>query len=70
MEWINVEDELPEQGQEVVAWGFHDLRCVEPKSAQQCKFKTESNIDWFGGWSKGDYITHWISLPEPPTSHD
>jgi len=59
MEWISVEDRLPEPPVRVFTWGAFDI-------PWPCYFTSESK--WRdatdGEWLVG--ITHWMPLPEPP----
>lgn len=57
MEWISVNDKLPEEGVEVIACNAR-FRCI-------------GYIDKQGVWRESEEwttvsITHWIPLPEPP----
>jgi hypothetical protein len=62
MKWINVNDRLPEEDQEVIV----------------CNFIGEVFIDKYindwGTWRIGDFdieeISHWMPLPESPNRED
>ena len=61
-EWISVKDRLPEEGENVLTYGArpsYDVvyvnRLIDKKS---------------GEWLYGEYVTHWMPLPQPPTNED
>ena len=60
MEWISVEDRLPEEGQRVLALfvtHFMEVAC----------FKDGEWKVSFDDWSEYLFpISHWMPLPEPP----
>ena len=60
--WISVKDRLPEEGENVLTYGArpsYDVvyvnRLIDKKS---------------GEWLYGEYVTHWMPLPQPPTNED
>jgi len=67
MEWISVNDRLPETSQNVIIIRFSNGRFYLPDMAEyyggqffptlQMPDGTDFNADW---------ITHWMPLPEPP----
>lgn len=60
MDWISIEDRLPEDNTEVLIW--HKGEC------QICLWETSS---WFDELRvddpKPEDVTHWMPLPDPPT---
>lgn len=61
MEWIKVEDRLPENGVEVLACFYNNVQTMP------CW------VDRYGDWFQvnrilpiTNKITHWMPLPEPP----
>ena len=64
MEWISVEDCLPEKGQRVIGFGeevgvFSSIIHLNVDGVW--KFSDSNAIVSFC-----DFITHWMPLPEPP----
>ena len=62
MEWIKVEDQIPDEGQDVL------LFCYDQIIVGHCSIKRDGRVDF---WSMhGDKLypapTHWMPLPEPP----
>lgn len=70
MEWIKVEDKLPEQFEYVLA--YYPEECDDPKECiGGCIYTKEIGFCMPGLDSKKDIytfegVTHWMSLPEPP----
>ena len=64
MEWISVEDRLPEPMQEVLVFDGDDLVFVRLWSWD------DGESHWYDSYgaidSCGSNITHWMPLPEPP----
>ena len=54
-EWISVEDDLPVEGQRVIA--FRHAKNVDMRMTL---------ITWWEGDEDDQRITHWQPLPEPP----
>lgn len=66
MNWISVENKLPEGGKTVIACDrpFSDLTFIK------MYIYSEENEGWYQSCMPGepaDNITHWMPLPEPPT---
>lgn len=59
MEWINVNDRLPDELDAVLVLGETDNNLK--KGMEVCWI---CGGDWTGWWTKN--ITHWMPLPEPP----
>lgn len=70
MEWISVEDRLPEFGQDcifLIPTSIPFMACGYVAGSAS-RFKDCSICDQYGekiGYD-ADCITHWIPLPEPP----
>ncbi len=62
MEWISVEDRLPEEGHEVLgAYLLEDSEhCQSVLLFARGEFMTEYDGEFYG------IVTHWMPLPEPP----
>jgi hypothetical protein len=64
MEWISVEDGLPEQDGKYLVYDFGgDLHVI----CFEGSYWKENDDYW--GWcsmSTQSYITHWMPLPKPP----
>lgn len=67
-EWISVKDRVPENGQEVLASGLNynegparHYGVLKYNSGEFAFIDDENGI--YDVW---EYITHWMSLPEPP----
>lgn len=63
MEWISVEDRLPENDDEVLALfiGWDDMKVIRTLEYDK---GWEEWSDWNGQVYKN--ITHWAKMPEPP----
>lgn len=63
MEWISVEDRLPEDGYEKLCY------VIIPENGGGY-FRTQKILNYSRvgkGWNcSGMIVTHWMSLPEPP----
>jgi len=59
LSWIPVEEKLPEDGQEIIAWQDHEPHCIRTVYLEHIYhgFKTVLY---------GSIVTHWMPLPEPP----
>lgn len=73
MEWIKVEDKLPEDGQEVLVWANsiegEIYYLVEEPSCAKVYFKKVDfspivDCDYYQVYAEG--ITHWMPLPKEP----
>lgn len=53
-EWVSVKDKLPEQYTDVIVFIKGDTIAVD---------YVDENSDFY---YYGEYVTHWMSLPEPP----
>ena len=66
-EWISVKDRLPEAGSRVLVFDEtseeFDLWSLEPRESEWCPIGWYDSAGWF---RRGDEITHWMPLPEPP----
>lgn len=70
MEWTSVEDELPEDGTDVLVW-TSPFSSQSPTSYHFAHFVYGDNDEHI--WVKNPYstlmmVTHWMPLPEPPRS--
>jgi hypothetical protein len=67
MEWIKVEDELPEEGQKVIYFfeyvGIHIGKFMKDKDNIGCPY---GNTFYGKSGFLTDDVTHWMPLPEPP----
>jgi hypothetical protein len=63
MEWISVEDRLPDNGDSIIGYSSLDER-VEGGEYSYCLFQKYHCLYF----SREGYmvITHWMPLPEPP----
>lgn len=65
MEWINVNDELPQHGVPVLC-----IMQINPSGKN--KYRTITGVCYNGEWRHSDgsqtwfEISHWMPLPEPP----
>tara|TARA_Y100001956_G_scaffold19911_1_gene19578 strand:- start:1663 stop:1848 length:186 start_codon:yes stop_codon:yes gene_type:complete len=55
MEWINIEDELPEIGERVIVWQRQALEAVRYEGSKFNRFGRDLTC-----------VTHWMSLPTSP----
>lgn len=64
MEWISVNDRLPEDGQKVITTknGVFEIQRYEKRRNGWI-----SQNNWF--WSMA-MVSHWMPLPEPPKKED
>lgn len=70
MEWISVNDELPEYRKPVIIggiWNKHDFM-VEGVNRLKSTIHNETgkHLDWEKSNGIHMVITHWMPLPEPP----
>lgn len=63
MEWINIKESLPEHGDYVLFHAEQEKDTVLYGKAKGTYITTTYNGDFT--W---DEITHWMPLPEPPTT--
>ena len=79
MEWISVKDNLPKQGESVLA-------CALYRITPQCEVSNSMYVAWIENFGKenkpiwqyswccgcfcGEEITHWKPLPEAPNEMD
>ena len=63
MEWISVEDRLPEDDEWQLVWlsGEH-----YPRRGAYHAEKRESPRWYVRDWDWVDIVTHWMPLPDPP----
>lgn len=69
MEWISVENELPQENINIILFDGKEVFCG-------CMYrnKRKNTISWENqacdgtcyGWYKKNPITHWMPLPDPP----
>lgn len=61
MEWINIEEELPEEGK-MVLW-------TDGKEVTVSAYmgKSKYSLEWSGLKCNTLPITHWMPLPKPPS---
>lgn len=60
MNWINVNDRLPEEGQRILIW---DNEGVDTANY------TEGQFEWQGLRLSEGSVTHWMHLPQPPNEN-
>lgn len=63
MKWINVNDRMPEDGEEVVVYYFHEgygESYVGTAIWEQGFWNDCEKYDW------DEQVSHWCELPEPP----
>lgn len=66
-EWISVEDRLPEDGIEVLAYTIaHSVRVLKRNNLMDDWDVTDRK----NACIRSDYVTHWMPLPEPPEVAD
>jgi hypothetical protein len=71
MEWISVEDRLPEKSGEYLAfweWGKDGWQ-EEGVCCQVSRFNKDFwdyGDTWGSGLNNNGYVTHWSPLPKPP----
>lgn len=76
MKWINVEEDLPEDDQDVLVYhaddfhitvGFFDKDNVQYYiESNGSKFFTGSGWETEISWAQKGPVTHWMPLPSPP----
>ena len=68
MEWISVNDRLPEDATPVLTHQIHDY--CDNDGFHEIKvdmlLKSEKGSKWFISDGFGRKVTHWMPLPEPP----
>ncbi len=77
MEWIKVEDRLPEDGHDVLVYHSDDFHitvgCFESSNvsfyieSDGSKFYTDSGWETEIPWAQKGPVTHWMPLPSPPS---
>jgi len=60
-EWINVEDRLPEEHEDVLVYYYHNRKS---KYFPECRYITESGF-YKGRFELEKEITHWMPLHAP-----
>lgn len=76
MKWVSVKDRLPEESQEVLAYGYGEIAQAYLLAGNWCGscsvtdmmkdgFVYDRTIVQQGG--AFDFITHWMPLPEKPS---
>lgn len=66
MEWINIKDRLPAEGEPVIVWESTGMTIAHLLGFSSDSRKPEW-IESFGNCSFQS-VTHWMELPKPPTS--
>ena len=61
-EWISVDDELPEDDSDVLAY----LRIGEESRICPANYAKGMWFDWIFNTPVTESITHWMSIPQPP----
>ena len=61
-EWISVDDELPEDDSDVLAY----LRIGEESRICQANYAKGMWFDWIFNTPVTESITHWMPIPQPP----
>lgn len=69
MDWISVDERLPENGAYVLAWNgalcpAHSALFISDKCGH--KFTQPSDKAWYEDSGRFLGVTHWMPLPEPP----
>lgn len=67
MEWISVEDRLPEREREVLVLeddGDMSVRYIPRYRGGE--YAGDCGRSWYPGGLSVDFTTHWIPLPTPP----
>ena len=62
MEWIDVNERLPEEDVKVM------VCCCTKKGIQNINLAYQTRGIWHGSGSMSG-VTHWMPLPEPPNTH-
>ncbi len=74
MEWISVEERLPETGEEVIVFiaGFEEDGSLASYSVREgVLFGTHPNGWWQGLFLITEFlVTHWMPLPGPPEEYN
>ena len=65
MNWISVKDRLPEENQEVIAFGNGTCWCGDKGMVTECRYNNKEGFT-HGEYDCGIAATHWQPLPEPP----
>jgi len=76
MEWISVEEQLPELEASILLWVVGDdgaaaisgWRETEPQSYTAVEWDNENGADFPPEYSTDEWgtVTHWMPLPDPP----
>ena len=74
MEWISIEDKLPEDGKEVLVWGKYYFEVPTQAFIYNGVWKGSLEVTDHmeqcdrdnSRLTSGHRITHWMPLPEPP----
>jgi hypothetical protein len=68
MEWISVEDRLPDNDKVVLVWGFYEHGDKEADMIISAKLNgglwLRNNVGY--GFTVSCHPTHWMSLPKHP----
>ena len=68
MEWISVEDKLPEIGRRIIGATPIDEDCWSMETGKFCNPENFNGLAVLGSQPRGwwQWISHWMPLPEPP----
>lgn len=71
MEWINIKEQLPNDGECVLAYGIVENHLVPTINIADFHKEVEGNCDgsnqfWESSWGYDIEVTHWTYLPKPP----
>lgn len=61
MEWINVEEKLPRDGENVLTYCAPYVR-----TAEVLYFESNRGVNWLDGGTVFHGVTHWMPLPDAP----
>ena len=63
MNWISVKDRLPEDDKKVLCYEIGNSISIMTFDLERKQFMP---LKGSGRWISKVYVTHWMSLPEPP----
>ncbi len=64
-EWVSVDDRLPETGR-YLCYVIEQNSLGDSSFVWNCGYSEHDKLWNSEGFSGGETITHWMSLPEPP----
>jgi len=66
MEWISVNDRLPEEGGRYWCFLEHQNDLGKSNFQWNCSFNETESVFSDSTLNDGEIVTHWMPLPEPP----